>query len=204
MNSTPFEMVHLVLQAGRRAGRRAPPRAQCRLVEPFGADARRAVDVAADFGDRQAAFVIDATALRDSQTISGLMNTFGSRIISACGASSSASRHRRCHRSRRCRSMTRRRIGTPTWIAARPMPGASYIVSNMSAISVRCASVTVSTGFEITRSRGSGSFDDLENGHGARPREVGAQKSRKLRLVNSHRADSCACASACASVPSSR
>ena len=54
------------------------------------------------------------------------------------------------------RSITSTRLGTPTWIAARPMPGASYIVSNMSAISARSSSSTFSTGEEILRRRGSG------------------------------------------------
>src|SRR4051794_14406865 len=52
--------------------------------------------------------------------------------------------------------MTRMRCGTPTWIAARPMPGAAYIVSNMSATSARTSSSTVSTSLEISRRRGSG------------------------------------------------
>ena len=41
-------------------------------------------------------------------------------------------------------------------IAARPMPGASYIVSNMSAISARRSSSTFSTGVETVLRRGSG------------------------------------------------
>jgi hypothetical protein len=36
------------------------------------------------------------------------------------------------------------------------MPGAAYIVSNMSSISARSSSVTASTGVEICRSSGSG------------------------------------------------
>src|SRR5690606_8099150 len=47
-------------------------------------------------------------------------------------------------------------FGTPTWMAARPMPGAAYIVSSMSAISARKPSSTLSTGFEISFRRGSG------------------------------------------------
>ena len=40
------------------------------------------------------------------------------------------------------------------------MPGAAYIVSNMSATSARISSSTASTGVEICRRRGSGNFDD--------------------------------------------
>src|SRR3546814_802105 len=75
------------------------------------------------------------------------MNTRGSRI-SALPSSSSGSGS--------CRSMTRMRFATPTWIAASPIPGASYIVSNMSAISVLSSASNFSTGLEMTRSRGSG------------------------------------------------
>ena len=69
-----------------------------------------------------------------------------------------------------CRSMTSRRLGTPTWIAARPMPGAAYIVSNMSAISARISSFTSSTGVEICRRRGSGTSRIGKQGHGRRNR----------------------------------
>ena len=54
----------------------------------------------------------------DVQTISGLMKTCGS-----FGSSFLA------------RSMVTTRLGTPIWIAASPMPGASYMVSNMSSTS---------------------------------------------------------------------
>ena len=33
------------------------------------------------------------------------------------------------------------RTGSPTWIAASPMPGASYMVSNMSSTSLRISAV---------------------------------------------------------------
>ncbi len=44
------------------------------------------------------------------------------------------------------------RSGCATWIAASPMPGASYMVSNMSSASLRISVVTFSTGLEISRS----------------------------------------------------
>src|SRR4051794_24700051 len=47
-------------------------------------------------------------------------------------------------------------MGTPTWTAARPIPGAAYIVSNMSATSVFSSWSNVSTGLEICRRTGSG------------------------------------------------
>ena len=43
-----------------------------------------------------------------------------------------------------------------TWIAARPMPGASYMVSNMSSTSWRTLSSTSVTGFAVLRRRASG------------------------------------------------
>ena len=43
------------------------------------------------------------------------------------------------------------RCGCATWIAASPMPGASYMVSNMSSASLRISAVTFSTGLETSR-----------------------------------------------------
>ena len=48
------------------------------------------------------------------------------------------------------------RLGTPTWIAASPMPGASYMVSNMSATSFFISASIFLTGSETSRSRLSG------------------------------------------------
>ena len=48
------------------------------------------------------------------------------------------------------------RCGSPTWIAARPTPGASYIVSNMSSTSARTSASTAFTGSDTCRSRLSG------------------------------------------------
>ena len=64
--------------------------------------------------------------------------------------------------------MTSTRLGTPTWIAARPMPGASYIVSNMSAISARQRRrPKSSTGVEICAQQRVGNFDDGRRDMGA-------------------------------------
>ena len=41
-------------------------------------------------------------------------------------------------------------------MAARPMPGASYMVSNMSSLSLRSSTVIFSTGFDTSRNRLSG------------------------------------------------
>ena len=49
------------------------------------------------------------------------------------------------------RSIVIRRNGWATWIAASPMPGASYMVSNMSSASLRISAVTFSTGLETSR-----------------------------------------------------
>ena len=56
------------------------------------------------------------------------------------------------------RSMVITRLATPTWIAARPMPGALYIVSNMSSTSLRIPTSICLTGSESSRSRLSGSL----------------------------------------------
>src|SRR5438128_9012463 len=69
-------------------------------------------------------------------------------------------------------SMTITRLGTPTWIAARPIPGAAYIVSSMSSISARRSSSTVVTGFDTCFSSGSGTTRISRNAMAA---ELGAR-----------------------------
>ena len=54
------------------------------------------------------------------------------------------------------RSMVTMRLGSPIWIAASPMPGASYMVSNMSSTSCLVAASILATGLETSRSRLSG------------------------------------------------
>ena len=44
----------------------------------------------------------------------------------------------------------------PTWMAASPMPGASYMVSNMSSTSLRMPASIFFTGSDLSRSRLSG------------------------------------------------
>src|SRR5579872_1795064 len=46
-------------------------------------------------------------------------------------------------------SMTMTRLATPTWMAARPMPGAAYMVASMSSISRRRSSSTAATGADF-------------------------------------------------------
>jgi hypothetical protein len=46
--------------------------------------------------------------------------------------------------------------GLATWMAARPMPGAAYMVSSMSSISARRLSSTTAAGVEAVFRRGSG------------------------------------------------
>ncbi len=53
-------------------------------------------------------------------------------------------------------SSTISRIGTPTWTAASPTPGAAYMVSSMSSIRERSSSSTRRTGSLALRSRRSG------------------------------------------------
>ena len=48
------------------------------------------------------------------------------------------------------------RFGSPIWMAASPMPGASYMVSNMSSTSLRVAASILATGLETSRNRLSG------------------------------------------------
>ncbi len=52
--------------------------------------------------------------------------------------------------------MTMTRLCTSTWVAARPTPGAAYIVSARSRTSFRISGVTAATGAAILRRRGSG------------------------------------------------
>ena len=52
--------------------------------------------------------------------------------------------------------MVTTRTGSPIWIAASPMPGASYMVSNMSSTSFLVAASIFATGLETCRSRLSG------------------------------------------------
>ena len=149
-----LEMVHLVLEARRRACRRYPPRGR--------RPARRASGRGCGPGGRPRRIARGPTgSLRyrappgpNGSRISGLMKTRGSRTGSPPSSSGS------------CRSMTSRRFGTPTWTAARPMPGAAYIVSNMSAISARVSSVDrLDGGRDLAQAR-IGHFEDGEQGHG--------------------------------------
>ncbi len=52
--------------------------------------------------------------------------------------------------------MVTTRFGTPIWIAASPMPGALYMVSNMSSTSLRMPASIFLTGSDACRSRLSG------------------------------------------------
>src|SRR4029077_15586830 len=53
-------------------------------------------------------------------------------------------------------SSTITRFSTPTCGAARPMPGAAYMVSSISSMSWRTSASTVSTGLDFFLRRGSG------------------------------------------------
>ena len=56
------------------------------------------------------------------------------------------------------RSSTIARLSTPTWFAARPMPGAAYIVSSMSSSRRRTVSSTTETGLATAFRRASGAM----------------------------------------------
>ena len=133
------QMVDLVLQAG---GEQAVGFDLLRLavaVEILDPDRGRPLDLGIIVRDRQAAFLVDRALVAELSRTSGLMKT--------CGAGGSPSL---------ARSMTSMRSGSPTWIAARPMPGASYMVSSMSSASFSSGASTRSTGLETWRRTGSG------------------------------------------------
>jgi hypothetical protein len=85
--------------------------------------------------DRQPSSLTCLSAL--AQTISGLISTIGSLRFSDT-------------------SITISRSCTSTWVAARPMPLASYMVSSMSAISALMRASTAATGLATVCSFGSG------------------------------------------------
>ena len=56
------------------------------------------------------------------------------------------------------RSITASLSGTPTWMAASPIPFAAYMVSTMSAMKPRNSGSIFSTGLDTSFSRGSGAL----------------------------------------------
>ena len=54
------------------------------------------------------------------------------------------------------RSMVMIRLGVPTWMAASPIPGASYMVSSISSMSLRMPASIFFTGSDTCRNRLSG------------------------------------------------
>ncbi len=90
----------------------------------------------------------------DAQRISGLMKAIGFLAP-----------------SRWSRSITSTRLGTPTWMAARPMPSAAYMLSIRSSMSLRVSSSTRATELgDRFPGRGSGAVRMGRSGHG---REIG-------------------------------
>ena len=143
------EVVDLVLQAGREQAvglelLRLAVRDRDSRPSP-----RRALDLGVIVGDRQAAFLVDRARRRRVATISGLMKT--------CGAGSSPSL---------ARSITSRRSGSPTWMAASPMPGASYIVSSMSSSEVADVVVDALDRLGDLAQQGIGKNDERLDRHG--------------------------------------
>ena len=138
------EMVDLMLEADREQAVDPFLMRLAVAIEPAGADAVGAKHLGIMIGHRQAAFRIghgDVGAFEDLgiDEDARILDRLALLLLSGS-----------------CRSMTSSRFATPTWIAARPMPGAAYIVANMSSISDRSASSTASTGEEICRRIGSG------------------------------------------------
>ena len=132
------EMVDLMLQRRRQQalGEHFPRLALA--VEKARAHLRRPLDLFVIFRDRQAALLVD-------RPLVGRPEDLGIDEIRGCGGSSFLAM-----------SMTITRIASATWIAARPMPGASYMVSTMSSISSRKPSSTCPSGALTRRSFGSG------------------------------------------------
>ena len=116
-------------------------------IEIAHAHRRRPLDLGVVFRDRQAALLVDRALVRADQTISGLTRKSG---VGSAPPSSLAT------------SMAMSRRGTPTWIAARPMPGAAYMVSSMSSIKRRRSSSMRSIGALLARRDLSGNGDDVE------------------------------------------
>ena len=85
----------------------------------------------------------------ERQTISGLSSTIG------CGGSSLPAQ-----------SITNIRLITPSWVAASPIPGASYMVASMSAASARRPSSIASTGLGDPAQPRVGMDQDLSDRHG--------------------------------------
>ena len=70
--------------------------------------------------------------------------------------------------SRLARSMVISRSGCATWIAASPMPGASYMVSNMSSASLRISGVDFLDRLGDEPQLLVRQDDDFASGHGGR------------------------------------
>ena len=125
MNSTPFEMVHLVLEADREQAVDLFLVGLAVHVEPAGAD---------PVGPHRPRHI--ARAPTGSPRCRGPPVRMPQDLGVDEDARVADDRLSDPRSSGSCRSITSRRMGTPTWTAARPMPGAAYIVSNMSATSV--------------------------------------------------------------------
>jgi len=131
-------MVDLVLQTG---GEQALGLDLVRLaveVLILDLDLRGPLDLLVIFRDREAAFLARRFCFRGPDGLTKICGSWASSFFD--------------------RSSTITRFGTPTWIAASPMPGALYMVSNMSSTSLRMLASTRLIGSETCRSRLSGSL----------------------------------------------
>ena len=138
-----FEMVDLVLQDD---GEHAVGRDLLRLavaIEKGDAHLGRPLDLGEIFGNRQA-------ALLGGGNIVGAPQDLGVDQEERIGLRPASPS------SRVATSMVTTRRGTPTWMAASPMPGASYMVSSMESMNLRRSSSTRSTGSLVMRSLRSG------------------------------------------------
>ena len=132
MNSTPLRWS---ISCCRQVARRPSPGslAPALAIEIFRPHLGRPRHLLVKFGDRQAALLVSGPLMGVPDN-SGLMKTCGSGRLFLLGEVHGDDAP-----------------GTPTWMAASPIPGASYMVSNMSSMSLR-SSVDFLTGSQTSRS----------------------------------------------------
>src|SRR5689334_2802337 len=131
-------MIHLMLDAGREQPVGFQGADLVLMVEIAHLDRRRPRHIGIVFGETEAALIVDRVIVGDP-------DSSGFAMRRGCGSSSS-----------RAMSTTITRLSAPTCGAARPMPGALYIVSSMSSISRRTSASTFATGAATFFRRGSG------------------------------------------------
>src|SRR5262249_25547116 len=118
---------------------------------------RRALDLLVILGDRQAAFFVGSAFLRRPENLRIDEHQWILRLVLLGEVHGNDA------------------LGTATWIAASPIPRASYMVSNMSSMSRRISASILPTGFETARNRLSGNLMMSRN---AMRRDVSGSRNR--------------------------